>query len=391
MKKVISVLLAVIMLISMSVPTFAAEVVTVEDTELITVRECYLAGQKWITANYEDDTVISSIIPVKDLYDNINGYCINFSVDGKPNGYLLLNAAKYSQSYIREFAFSGQGIYEQLLEESNITTTTDVAIYSTNPFEYALKYNESGTVKIYNCDETVMSIDAAKAVYVVSSSAYEVQTVDTRSSDDKEEYYDSFFYGTALTSYTDANDKVIPGADEFTPYKMSELRTGTNTGNCGPTAATNLVALYHSKGKTNILENGDIDDTYAALVTAVGFAENGTDGTYYSNLKSGVQSYVRGKSYSITLNDYLLDTWANFKNDFDANKSNIIFIEGNKQDEGGNWITVGHFVIGVGYRIMNDGTRYIRIYDGWNKSNDRFLHFDADSITTFKGTSVTIS
>ena len=172
---------------------------------------------------------------------------------------------------------------------------------------------------------------------------------------------------------------------------MSELRNGTNTGNCGPTAAANLCALYYSKGKTNILIDGDIDETYSALVTAVSFNENGTEGTYYSNLKSGIRNYVRGRSYSISINDYLFDTWGNFKGDFDDNKSNIIFIEGRKKNEAGQWITVGHFVVGIGYRVMNDGTRYVRIYDGWNKSNNRFLHFDADSLVTFCGASVSIS
>lgn len=391
MKKILCFMLTAVMLLSMTTSVFAAGIVPVENTELITVKECYLAGEKWISANYDNETIISSIIPIKSLDDEINGYCINFSKSGTPMGYLVLNAAKYSTSYIREFAFSGNGIYEQLIESSNIDANTEEAIYSTNPYEYALKFTEAGISKIYNCDATVLSMDAAKTAYITNSSAYETQTADTRSSNEKEEYYDSFFYGSSLTSYKDANDKVIPGADEFTPYKMSTLRTGTNTGNCGPTAATNLVALYYSKGKTNILVDGNINKTYKELVTAVSFDENGTSGTQYSNLQSGVKSYVKGRSYNITVSDYLFDTWANFKGDFDNNKSNIIFIEGNKKDDNGNWITVGHFVIGVGYRIMNDGTKYVRVYDGWYSSNNRFLQFDSESVTTFKGASVNIS
>lgn len=390
MKKLISIILAVVLILSMATSVFAIGIQSSSE-EVISIKECHLAGNKWLSANYNDGTEIKSIIPIKDLDGKINGYCINFSKNEEPNGYLVLNAAKYSASYIREFAFDGNGIYEQLLENSGLSKSVDVAIYTTNPFEYALKYTDVKGEYIYNCDSTILSIEAAKAQYLVNGIEYSVQDTSNRSADDKKEYYDSFFYGSSLTSYTDENDHVIPGADSFIPYKMSELRNGTNTGNCGPTAAANLCALYYSKGKTNILIDGDIDETYSALVTAVSFNENGTEGTYYSNLKSGIRNYVRGRSYSISINDYLFDTWGNFKGDFDDNKSNIIFIEGRKKNEAGQWITVGHFVVGIGYRVMNDGTRYVRIYDGWNKSNNRFLHFDADSLVTFCGASVSIS
>lgn len=171
---------------------------------------------------------------------------------------------------------------------------------------------------------------------------------------------------------------------------MVSLRTGTNTGNCGPTAAMNMCGYYYSRGKTNIYTNSNVSDTYDALVIAVGFDPYGSGSTSYSNLKTGLRNYIQGRSYTVSVNGYLFNTWANFKNDFDANKPNLIFIEGNKL-VGNTWTTVGHFIIGIGYRIMNDGTRYVRIYDGWKASSNRFIHFDSDTLSTFKGASVVVS
>lgn len=156
---------------------------------------------------------------------------------------------------------------------------------------------------------------------------------------------------------------------------------------------------YYSKGKTNILIDGDIIKTYAALVTAVGFNKDDTgpnndgngSGTYHSNLKSGLKSYLQSRSYSLSIIDYVFNLWINFKSSYDLGNCNIIFIEGNHLNREGEWEQVGHFVVGVGYRIMNDGTRYIRVYDGWNNSNSRFIHFDSDSLTQFKGSSMVVS
>ncbi len=392
MKKIFSVALALALFFSVVCNASATEIHSSADVDVITEKECYLAGEKWLKENYNDGTRIESVVPVKDLYDELNGYCINFSKNNEPNGYLLLNASKDSASYIREFSLTGKGIYDQLIENSGLSKNVASAIYTTNPFEYAVRYTDAKGEHIYNCDDTIMSLDTAKKQYSVNTITYVGKNENSRSDSDKETYYTAFFFGADFSiGYSDENDHVIPGADVFVPYTMGELRNGVNTKNCGPTAAANICALYYSKGKTNILISGDIDETYAALVSEVGFDPNSTtDETNVFSLRSGLRRYVRDRSYSISVNGYLLNWWSGFQEDFDDNMSNLIFIQGNKQQDG-EWVVVGHFVVGIGYRILNDGSRYIRVYDGWNKSNTRFLHFDADSLVTFMGASVTIS
>lgn len=389
-KKLVSLILSLALLCTYSSVAFAANSNTVSD--YITIDECKIAGEKWIAANYPEDTVIASIIPIKDLDEQLNGYCINFISGAEPAGYLVLNANKNCNSYIREFSLDGYGIFTQLATRSRANTNVENVIYSTNPFEYAVKYNIGDEELFYNSDSSVMTVEEEKAVFDGATffNPTELAIADDGGSSSKEEYYDAFFDASDLTSFTTGNNKFVIGSTGFKPYTMGDLCTGTNTGNCGPTAATNICGYYNSRGKTNILKNGSVSDTYDALVTAVGFDKDGTGDTKYYNLKSGLSSYVKGQSYSITINSYLTHSWSDFKRDFDADKLNIIFIKGNKLVDG-KWTTVGHFVVGIGYRIMNDGTRYVGVYDGWNASSNRFLCFDADSVTTFNGASVVIS
>ena len=392
MKKFLVLGLACLFLMSISI-----EIVTAFDTKLasgseyITIDDCRKAGLKWIQANYPEGAEISGIVPIKNLDDQLNGYCVSFSCGNKDAGYLVLNARKDCDTYIREFCLDGSGIYTNLVYDSQVRSNIEETIYSTEPFMYAIKYEDEKGVHFYNSDSSVLSAEKEYSRFGGINYYGEEQPSDaSRGESNKEEYYDAFFNGSSLTNYTTSNNKAITGCENYTPFTGSYLRTGTNTGNCGPTAAANICGYYNSRGKTSILINGNIIPTYDELCTRVGFDINGTGGTTYSNLQVGLRTYVQMRTYTCAISDYASDSWARFKSDFDANKPNLIYIRGNVL-ENGTWTTVGHFVVGVGYRVLNDGTRYIRVYDGWNSSTNRFLQFDADSLTTFKGASVSVT
>lgn len=390
MKKINVLVLIVVLVLGMATDVSAATKGTNSfNAEYITIDECMRAGSKWITANYSENTTISGVIPINDLDGTLNGYCINFSTDGKAAGYLVINALKYSDSYIREFAFDGNGIYDQLVINSQAKGKAEHVLYMTNPFEYAIKYQNGNGVQYYNSDTSVLSEqDEISAFGEVPFDNDVYLPAAGTLSNDRQEYYTAFFDNSDLTSYTSNNNKTITGALSFTPYLMRDLRTGTNTGNCGPTAITNICGYYRSRGKTNIFKNNSLSDTYDEIITAVHFDIYGSDGTLYVNAKGGLVTYIESRAYDITLDSYLLNRWSSFKSDFDAHRPNLILIEGYKL-KNGSWEKVGHFVVGVGYRIMNDGERYVRVYDGWNATS-RFIHFGDDALTSFKGTAVDV-
>lgn len=390
MKKKLSLVLAIIIVFCLVTTASASSNSTVSDSSYITAEDCILAGKKWIAANYPQGTEIESVIPIMSLSGQLSGYCINFIRDSQPAGYLVLNASKYSRTYIREFALDGAGLYDQLCENGEVCTTEEI-IYSTNPYEYAVKFKTDNQTFFYNTNSTILSFADELASYCITDCFKKLQLNTAEvGTESKESLFDAFFNGSSLTDYSFSNSLAIAGSTAFTPFLMSDLVTGENTGNCGPTAVANICGYYNSRGLTNIYLNGNIEDTYDALVSAVNFDIDGTSGAYYSNLKTGLSSYVRSRSYEITINSYWLHLWSDFKRDFDDGKPNLIFIQGYTL-ENGSWVTAGHFVVGIGYRITNDGTRYIRVYDGWNATSSRFILFDSDILTEFKGASVYIT
>lgn len=381
-------------LISSNIYAAMQKETTTDTSNLITMEQCQIAGEKWLLCNYNDGTEIRDIIPIKSLDETLNAYCINYVKNSQPNGYLVLNADINSTSFIREFALDGNGIYEQLLENCAITTrSVENVIYSTNPFEYAIKFKEAGVEKFYNSNSIVMLSSEQKKHYLSENIYVTSNEASTNNAArNKTEYSNSFFSGSVLTSYQYDDDYLIMSATNYTPYIMSAVRNGTNSENCGPTAVLNIVGIKRNGGWHSIILNESITDTYADIVTKTGFNKNGTSGITYAKAKSGLKAYVESRNFNITINDYWFDRFSDFKEDFDDDKMNLMYIRGYSYDSGSNsWEDVGHFIVGIGYRIMEDGSRYIRVCDGWNATNNRFLNFDSNALTVLQGTSVEIS
>lgn len=156
------------------------------------------------------------------------------------------------------------------------------------------------------------------------------------------------------------------------------------------------ICKYYKEGryKSNMYKNNSEPDTYSALVDAVGFKRDNdkNEGTYYYKLKSGLKSYISSRGYTVTVDSYLLSVWADFERDFDAGYPNIIYLEGNIYDkENKKWITAGHFVVGVGYRVSYGQEIFVQVCDGWNPTTERYVEFCSEGLTTYSGAAVKVS
>ena len=355
-------------------------------SNLVTIEQCYIAGQKWIAANCDNDTIVESVIPIKSLDEELNGYCINFSKNGVPNGYLVIDAHHTGTNYIREFALDGLGLYALMsINSGSSTMPAEQVIYSTDLFQYAIKIKEKGIEKYYNTNGVTLTVAEQLEqfpianVYARTALSGEVSLLGVGT------YQDAFFDGSSLTSYTAANDCIITGASTYWPYKMKEL-DGVGRANCGPTAVTNILGLMNERGLSGILLYDDIFETYNQVVLDMNFNPNTAMGTTYANVKNGIQEYVQDRGFLITLSSLTSNAWSEFKRCADSDRANLIFIQGD--DDG--LLPGGHFLVGIGYRIMNDGTKYLRVIDGWRDTVNRFMQFDSSLIYDIHGTRVHI-
>lgn len=357
------------------------------NVDYITTTECEIAGNNWLMQNYEDETSLSEIIPIvsQDGLDAycLDAYCIDFSKNNQPNGYLVLDAHKYATNYIREFSLSGKGIYQTLIDYSDSTYIADTKIiYSLGGYDYAVSVNESRT-SFYSSSGEFLSKNDLLSILEVADEVFG-NISDDRNDTAKQEYYDGFFSDTAISSGGGYTGRTITGADSFIPSIMSELRVqGGYSGNCSPTASTNLLSYYREmRGFTNL--GSSRQDIYNKVVAASGWDQFGDEGQTASAASNGIKKVVENAGYKYKSDTYWFNLWSDWTRDINNNYPVYTSVRGLKESDG-SWVEVGHAIIAVGYREYGDGARYLRVYDGWNRSHDKYIWFNSDYFKSIKG------
>lgn len=302
---------------------------------------------------------------------------------------------KLSVNYIREFCFSGEGIYQTLLDNSGIenseivslSTTNEKVIYNLGWYDYAVSINNDNSMFYSSSDDFISVDDLAAVLQKVDSLS--ADSVDDRSDDEKLSYYEGFFTSSTITNSGEYKEVVITGADSFIPSTMSALRTsGGYTGNCAPTACTNLLSYYKEQRDFTDLGTSR-QDIYNEIVKQAGWDENGTEGMTASKAKSAMKKVVKNAGYSFSSSTYWFNWWSDWTRDLGNDYPVYTSIRGYKYTDG-SWTEVGHAIVAVGYRKYDDA-KYLRVYDGWNSTNDKYIWFDSDYFKSVKGIKIEVS
>lgn len=162
------------------------------------------------------------------------------------------------------------------------------------------------------------------------------------------------------------------------------------SGNCTPTAAANLLSYYKENRSFSNLGTSR-QDIYDRIVSNSGWNQYGTSGMSLSDAKKGMKSVVTAANYSFSSTDYWFDPWSSWKRDLGNNFPVLTAVYGYRTDDSGNWIEVGHSIVAVGYREYASGANYLRVYDGWNATNDKYIHFNANYFTSIEGMCIKVT
>lgn len=101
----------------------------------------------WLDTVYKQDgTKIDNITRMYNSDDRISGYIIDFSKNGVPNGYIVLD--KQSDNPIKEFAFNGDSITDRLESNTN-TSLNNLKIYN-SAFNYLAMKTKSKINAFYD-------------------------------------------------------------------------------------------------------------------------------------------------------------------------------------------------------------------------------------------------
>lgn len=269
-----------LLMISLAVCTFgvSANTVSNEENTLISVSECQVLAEYWIELYYDESVTVGDIIPIVDDQEIIS-FCVNFEKSGEPNGYIVVDADRYSEINVTEFAFSGTGIYETLSNNYGGALNADSSkmIYATGPFDYAISVKSDGRCFYESTNRLLddkMLNDRCKKTRELKAENCESQAT-TYSlyspTSEKQPYFNGFYNGGSLPSSGSYTSSTISSATTFVPLLMTELvAAGAFGGNCTPTAATNILSIYmENKGFSKLGDSRQ--EVYNSIVSESGW------------------------------------------------------------------------------------------------------------------------
>ena len=387
LKIMAALLLAVLLLVLSGANFFRFRVnAEEEDGTALTESECLVAADNWIRINYEDETRVADVVPVM-CDDQIHSYCISFEKDGDPNGYVVIDTDRNAVNNITEFSLSGQNLYDILREKIQEETDCEAegeAIYRTGPYEYALK-TDAGNYYT-SSSETI----GRKEMEVLQEHVQAERTGRETVESEYLSYYEGFFYDSEIPSEGEFYGYNIKGAAGFIPSIMSDFRAeGDYKGNCGPTACTNLLSYYSEIWDYTGLGTSR-EEIYENVLTVSGWDRQGSSGMTMSEANSAMKKIAKAAGYSYSSDSYWFDLWSDWTRDIENGWPVYTSVRGMKLNTEGAWESVGHAVIAVGYRVYDDA-KYLKIYDGWNAANNRFIWFDSDYFTSIEGRKIKIT
>ncbi|MDE7191942.1 MAG: hypothetical protein K2O35_05710 [Clostridia bacterium] len=164
-------------------------------------------------------------------------------------------------------------------------------------------------------------------------------------------------------------DHFITGALSFTAARQNELHYGA--GNCGATAAYNILKYYEDCTNYNIFRGQSKDVVYSKVVNYMGKEE----GTTIYQMAEGVTKYINNEtSQSASFTHYVPPMWSYFKGDLD--KNNPVLYTISASDGFHAMSALGYLEVQENKTILPKKFKFLIVASGWY-SNLVYTNFDA--------------
>lgn len=320
--------------------------------------------------NSLDRTVeIASTTPFYDLDDTITAYCVSFSSNGQPSGYVLISLLHLDMPIV-EFAFEGPGIVATIQNNENNQRSNCILSSVQNGSNNRIIYLGPGALYVKKDSTDSLCDVVTKKAYSESDIIKEYNTQKTMST------RSNFDVSAGILSWDNANINTnsiikVPGLGSGSDYWL--LKNFSNGNVCVPTCATNVLWYWGiQRGRRWCIQSGNktgfhlASTVFQAMSLNMGtFPQVGTIGNF---VQGAYHTFIgwRGSNFNtrvLTRNSY---------SDITAAIDNGCPVHTSLRTAG--LIYDGHDVMTFGYGRSNGGINYLFVMDGWYPYG-RFVKF----------------
>lgn len=382
MKKIISLVMAFVFVVSMSTAIYATEV----EPEKMNMEQLQVAASYFFwtdvstnVSEWETNNSFDYPIPLYSLEDELIAYYIKtLDENGEVNGYMIVNAfwdnpcvleygyGSSAGEKIDEYLLDGQKVYYNLAGE--FFTEQDQNIYMASKNDKTFTKNRANTN-----DEVIDLVEILSvpdhALKSTINAFYEEHERNSVSRSGANGYPNWNILGLNYMPSGRYSSGNLPYVGSTSWAIMSQ---GDYNNSCGPTSGTNMLIYYGKKlGVTFVTNKGNtINSLYDYMGTDDwGLGDWGTSAAGYT---SGLKAYVNANfsNRTVTTNTYSTYSWTSVK----SNITNGYMVAAYLEHPNGLTSGGAHYVNYVGWRNYEDnGANYIRIITQWDASDDFYV------------------
>lgn len=359
MKRLLSILLTLIMILSLSIPAFATEANTsgTQPTDS-QVQEYALT---FMTRSQENSNItISNFIHLYDGNGKVTGYYVTFDDIDVPAGYVLISLIS-GPSPIVEFSFEGYGPLD----------TATIPLDASSESSEKIIFAGPGAIYIPALGDKYYSVYDQELGNIYEDEIAPISNVDL---------YDGIIDWGEANIDSDSVYKILNFGAGTDYWLMEEFASG---GVCYPTAATNILWYWGVKrNRSSVMDkvaSKTTDFQKAKAIFDIMHDKMGTSetSTWDINILNGYNGFFgqnagqRGIWSSTKIGNN--SSFSTYKSALDDDcpiqlvlhtKNGILFDKGD-----------GHGVMVLGYADSVAGTHYLFVMDGWN-TYGRFVKLD---------------
>lgn len=404
MKKLTSLLLAIILVFSFVVPASAAS----NETEKAGIAPYFSEAEAADIAllfvlnnagkgdnNWSSDTFINEVYVLYDFNNNVTGYTFKLCTNGNYSGYICVSANQDVMP-IQEFSFTDLPVFEEKLSadvlaeiekndfknEKASRTTTDRIVYNGN-LEYFV--NDSGSY--FDMDRKIVTPPQTREVRQVNAEAvaHNSKLKEIIADSQRGNNYSGQLNGYVISDrFTYMKDRYgsysYEGGSSLSGFTGLDMDDYGGSNDCSLVSITAVAKYYRSTYPNIPSSTSDIYDDVLAVGKEHGYTTSGgTNPTVIDNI---IEDSFKKWGYTVSASNTYVWSFSTFTNQIDSPNSNPVLFN----------IATGyyadHTITVIGY-VEYDVADFLMVKDNWSTST-RYVHWqqmwnEIGSVTTVNG------
>ncbi|MBR4304524.1 MAG: hypothetical protein IKT81_04260 [Clostridia bacterium] len=404
MKKLTCLVLAIVMLFSVTIPAFA--IVRPEDAAPLYPDDALFipldtAGQIALlflddmiateTTVWDENTVITDIVTLYDAQGNINAYSVEFT-----DGYATVSAYMDTPSIILEWSDTAAPLYDGFeLEPGDKVVCLGVLDYLKDSGGNTLTDLDDNTVARASATNTLATLRSEENISQAEMAVVNAYQVNNTKPPREPAITDPFAHAESIYGGSYVCNDYINTWESYMQFSTTGDFLNLDDGydnNCGPTAITNIIRSIANRYNILPLKNAAATSVFRT-VASIGL--NHTPVPYYLSEKRMINGRERVGTLRETTRDYIMDCFAYYDVQitmpYQRYSVNYVDVYNTLNDGSLLYLVVtyhpryeNHAVVAYAYTRLCSGANgnfvmYLKVADGWDNEG---RYIDSASVVT---------